>query len=183
MQYCSLQHRTSLLSPVTSTTGCCFLFGSIFSLFLEFFPHWSPIFNIYWPGEFIFQCPIFLPIHTVHRVFKARILKWFAFPYPVNHILSELSSMTCLSWVALHSMADSFIELDKSLVHVIRLVVFCDCGFHSVSSLMEKGKRLLKVSRWERLTEGKSGSYSDKQGHAQFNSVWSPSCVWLLATQ
>ena len=27
MQYCSLQHRTLLLSPVTSTTGCCFCFG------------------------------------------------------------------------------------------------------------------------------------------------------------
>ena len=29
MQYCSLQHRTLLLSPVTSTTGYCFWFGSI----------------------------------------------------------------------------------------------------------------------------------------------------------
>jgi len=28
MQYCSLQHRTLLPSPVTSTTGCCFCFGS-----------------------------------------------------------------------------------------------------------------------------------------------------------
>ena len=30
--------------------------------------------------------------------------------------------MTCLSWVALHSMAHSFIELDKAVVHVIRLI-------------------------------------------------------------
>ena len=29
MQYCSLQHQTLLLSPVTSTTGCCFYFGSL----------------------------------------------------------------------------------------------------------------------------------------------------------
>ena len=35
MQYCSLQHRTLLLSPVTSTTGCCFC--SIPSFFLELF--------------------------------------------------------------------------------------------------------------------------------------------------
>ena len=28
MQYCSLQHRILLLSPVTSTTGYCFCFGS-----------------------------------------------------------------------------------------------------------------------------------------------------------
>ena len=33
------------------------------------------------PGEFIFQCPIFLPFHTVHGVLKARILKWFAIPF------------------------------------------------------------------------------------------------------
>ena len=29
MQYCSLQHRTLLPSPVTLTTGCCFCFGSV----------------------------------------------------------------------------------------------------------------------------------------------------------
>ena len=36
MQYCSLQHRALLLSPVTSTTGYCFCFGSIPSFFLLF---------------------------------------------------------------------------------------------------------------------------------------------------
>ena len=46
MQYCSLQHQTLLLSPVTSTTGCCFCFGSIPSFFLEFFLHWFPL--AYW---------------------------------------------------------------------------------------------------------------------------------------
>ena len=43
MQYCSLQHRTLLLSPVTSTTGCCFCFGSIPSFFLELFLYLSPV--------------------------------------------------------------------------------------------------------------------------------------------
>jgi len=47
MQYCSLQHRTLLLSPVTSTTGYCFCFGSVPSFFLELFLHWSPV--AYWP--------------------------------------------------------------------------------------------------------------------------------------
>ena len=42
----------------------------------------------------------------------------------VNHVLSELSTMTRLSWVALHSMAHSFTELDKAVVHVIRVVSF-----------------------------------------------------------
>ena len=36
MQYCSWQHRTLLLSPVTSTAGYSFCFGSIPSFFLEF---------------------------------------------------------------------------------------------------------------------------------------------------
>ena len=45
-------------------------------------------------------------------------------PSPVGHILSELSTMTRLSWVALHGMAHSFIELDNTVVHVIRLVSF-----------------------------------------------------------
>ena len=40
------------------------------------------------------------------------------------HILSELCSMAHLSWVALHGMAHSFIELGKAVVHVIRLVSF-----------------------------------------------------------
>ena len=40
------------------------------------------------------------------------------FPSPVDHVLSELSTMTCLSWVALHSMANSFIELDKAVIQV-----------------------------------------------------------------
>ena len=46
MQYCSSQHHILLPSPVTSTTGCCFCFGSISSFFLELFLHYSPV--AYW---------------------------------------------------------------------------------------------------------------------------------------
>ena len=90
----------------------------------------SSILGTYKSGEFIFQCPIFLPFHTVHGVLKARMLKWFAipfslpFPSPVEHVLSELSTMTRLSWVALHGMAHSFIELNKAVVHMISLISF-----------------------------------------------------------
>ena len=83
MQYCSLQHRTLLPSPVTSTTDCCFLLwlhlfilsGVISPLFS------SSILGTYWPGEIIFQCCVFLPFHTVHGVLKARIVKLFAIAF------------------------------------------------------------------------------------------------------
>ena len=38
-------------------------------------------------------------------------------PPPVDHVLSELSTVTCLSSVVLHSMAHSVIELCKPLCH------------------------------------------------------------------
>ena len=48
--------------------------------------------------------------------------------------------------VALHSMAHSFIELDKAVIHVISLFSFLCCGFHSVLPLMDKDKRLVEAS-------------------------------------
>ena len=64
----------------------------------------------------------------------------------MDHILSELSTMTRLSWVALHGVAHSFIQLDKAVVHVISLVSFLCFDFHSVCPLMEKDKRLMEAS-------------------------------------
>ena len=80
----------------------------------------------------------------------------------MNHVLSELSTMTCPSWVALHSMAHGFTELDKAVIHMISLIIFCDCGFHSVCPLRDKDKRLMEASLWERLTAGGTGSCSDR---------------------
>ena len=96
----------------------------------------SSILGIYWPREFIFQSPVFLPFHTVHGVVKARILKWFAIPFSSGPCLSELSTMTCPSWVPLHGMAHSFIELDTAVVPVTRLVSFLWLCFQSVCPLM-----------------------------------------------
>ena len=96
----------------------------------------SSILGIYRPGKFIFQCPIFLPFHTGHGILKARILKWLPFPSPVDHILSELSTKSHPSWVALHGMTHCFMELDKAMVHVIRLVSFLWLWFQSVCPLM-----------------------------------------------
>ena len=82
------------------------------------------ILETYPPGEFIFQCPIFLPFHTVHGGLKARIKKWFAIslssgPHFVRTLHHDLSI-----WVVLHGMAHSFIKLDKAVIHVISLVSF-----------------------------------------------------------
>ena len=54
-------------------------------------------------------------------------------------------------------------------------LVSCDCGFLSVCPLMEKNKRLMEASGWQRLTEGETGSCSDGPGHAQkiFNPIFS----------
>ena len=55
----------------------------------------------------------------------------FPFPFPVDHILSELSTMTCPSWVALRGVAHCFIELAKDVGHVISLISFLCLWFSS----------------------------------------------------
>ena len=131
MQYCSLQHWILLLSPVPSTTGWCFCFGYIPSLFLELFLLWSQV--AYWaPGQFIFQCPMFLPFHTVHGVLKARILRWFAIPFSsgphsVTFCQTSPPPPVCLGWPPTAWL--SLIELDKAVVRVIKWLIVCDCGF------------------------------------------------------
>ena len=92
---------------------------SLFILY-ELFP--SNIWGTFQPGGLFFWCPILLPFHTVHGVLKAVIPEWLAIPSPVDHVLSELSAMARPCWVALHGMAQSFIELDKAVVHVIILL-------------------------------------------------------------
>ena len=124
MQYCSLQHQALLPSPVTSTTGCCFCFGSVSSFFLELFLHWSPV--AYWAptnlGSSSFSVLSFHLFILFMGFSRQEYWSGLPFPSPVDQILSELSTMTCLSWVAPQSMAHSFTELDLAVVHVIRMV-------------------------------------------------------------
>ena len=84
----------------------------------------SSILGNYRPGEFIFQRHIFLSFILFMGFSRQECLSGLPFPSPVDHILSELSIVTHLSWMALHGMAHSFIELDKAVVHVISLVSF-----------------------------------------------------------
>ncbi len=121
MQSCSLQHQNLLSSPVTSTPGILlwlhlFILSGVISPLIS-----NSILDTYWPGEFIFQCHIFL---SFHGAFKARLLKSFAIPLSSGPQLVRTLTMTCASGVALHVMAHCFIELDKVLIHVINLFSF-----------------------------------------------------------
>ena len=110
MQYCSLWHRTLLPSPVTSTTEHCFCFGSVSLFFLELFLHYSPV--AYWAPTDLGISSFSVISFCFFILFMAfsRQEYWSGLPFPsaVDHILSELSTMTHPSWVALHGMAHRF---------------------------------------------------------------------------
>ena len=86
-----------------------------------------------------------MPFHTVHGVLKARILKWFAIPFSrrpccvriLHHDLSVFGGPTQSSSFTVST------ELDKVMVHVIRLV-----SFLSVCPQMEKDKRIMGENDW-----------------------------------
>ena len=136
MQYCSLQHQTLLLSPVTLTTGYCFCFGSIPSLLLELFLHWSPV--AYWASNdlgsssfgnlnyaFSYCSWGFQGMNT--EAVCHSLLPWTTFcqycpPSPIH-----------LGWP--YKAWLSFPELDKAVVHVIRLASFLWLWFQSVCPL------------------------------------------------
>ena len=139
IQY-SLQHQTLLPSPVASTAGCCFCFGSIPSFFLELFLHWSPV--AYWAPTDLGSSSLSVLSFCLFILFMgfSRQEYWsrLPFPSPVDHILSELPTMIHLSWVVLHSIAHSFIELDKVVVHVIRLSNFLIMVFNLLWKLPDR---------------------------------------------
>ena len=123
MQYCSLQHQTLLPSRVISTTGHCFCFGSVSSFFLELFLHSSPI--AYWAptdlGSSFFSILHFCLFILFMGFSSPEYWSGLSFPSPVEHVLSELSIMTCPSWMALwlYGVTHGFIELDKAVVQVL----------------------------------------------------------------
>ena len=121
----------------------------------------SSILGTYRPGEFLFQCPIFLPFHTVHGLLKARILKWIAMPFSsgahfiitLHHDLSVLGAPT---W--------------QGCDHVISLIsflwlwfLFClpTDGFCLLSDVPKKKK--CKMVVWGGLTN----SYEKKRSEMQ----------------
>ena len=84
----------------------------------------TSILRTYQPGELSFSVLSFCLFIFFMGFSRQEYLSGLPFTSPLDHILSELSTMTCPSWAALYCMAHSFIELDKAMVHVIRLVSF-----------------------------------------------------------
>ena len=129
MLYCSLQHWTLLLSPVPSTTGYRFCCGSIPSFFLELFLHWSPV--AYWAptdlGSSSFSILSFCLLILLMGFSRQEYWSGLPFPSPVDHILSEISTMTWLSWWPRMAWF-SFTELDKTVGLWWIWLVFCDYG-------------------------------------------------------
>jgi len=102
VQYCSLQHQSLLPSPVTSTTGCCFHLGSASSFFLELFLYSSLV--AYWTLTNLGRSSFSVISFCLFILFMgfSRQEYWSGLPFssPMDHILSELSTMIHLSWVA-----------------------------------------------------------------------------------
>ena len=94
-----LQHLTLLLSPVTSTTGCCFYFRSISSFFLGLVLHWSP--TAYWAPTDLgsLSSSILSFCLFILSMGFSRQEHWSGLPFPslVDHILSTkmLTSKKC----------------------------------------------------------------------------------------
>ena len=96
MQYFSLERWSLLLSPLTFTSGYCFCFGSIRSFFLELFLHWSVI--AYWAPTVLGTSSFSILSCCLFILFMGFSIQeyWSGLPFPslVDHILSDLSTMT-----------------------------------------------------------------------------------------
>ena len=87
--------------------GIVLCFGSIPSFFLDLFLHWSPV--AYWAptnlGSSSFNILSFCLFILFMGFSRQEYWSGLPFPSPVDHILSDLSTTTCLSWVAPHGLA------------------------------------------------------------------------------
>ena len=153
MWYCPLQHWTLLPSPVTSTAGCCFCFESFSLFFLELFLHWSPITYLACTdlGSSSFSVLSFYLFILFLGFSREKYWSGLPFTSPVDHVFSEVSTVSCPSCVAY--MAWLIVSLSKTRLWSMwsDWLVFCDCGFQSVCPLMEKDKRLMAASCCVRL--------------------------------
>ena len=86
-----LQHQALLPSKVTSTTGCCFCFGSVSSFFLELFLHWSPV--AYWAptdlGSSSFSVLSFCLFIVFMGFSRQEYWSGLPFPSPVDYVFQN----------------------------------------------------------------------------------------------
>ena len=124
MQYCSSQYQTCFHHQSHTQLGVVFALAPSLHFFLELFLHWSPV--AYWAPNDLGSSSFSVLSFCLLILFMgfSRQEYWSGLPFlsAVDRILSELSTMTHPSWVALHGMVHCFIELDKAVVHVIRLI-------------------------------------------------------------
>ena len=105
---------------------CLFVLSGVSSPLIS-----SSILGTYPPGEFIFQCPIFLPFHTVHGVLKARILKWFAIPFTSGpgFVRTLHHDPFILGGPTQHGSQFHWVRQGFVWSMWSHWLVFCDCGF------------------------------------------------------
>ena len=133
LQYCSYSIRPCIYHQSHPQLCGFFIWLHLFILSGVICPLISSsIMGTYWPAEFLFQCPIILPFHTVHGVLNAGTLKWFAIPFSSGPYF--VRTLVLLGWPYMAWL--SFIELDKNVIHVIRLVSFLRWWFQSFCPLM-----------------------------------------------
>ena len=134
MQYCSLSNVTSITSHIQNWVLFLlwlhpFILSGVISPLIS-----SSILGSYRPGSSSFSVLSFCLLIWFMGFSRQEYWSGLPFPSPEDHILSDLSTTICLSWVALHGMSHGFIELDKAVVLGSDWLVFCDCGF-SLSAL------------------------------------------------
>ena len=98
--------------------------------------------------NFLLCICVLLSFYTVRRILTVSILEWFAFPSPVDHVFSEVSTMTGPSWVVLHGMAHSFTELHKPL-HNDRAVIHEGENYHMTLKILLLGIFPKKSMIWK----------------------------------
>ena len=113
VQYCSLQHWTLFPSPATSTTGCGLHFCSIYSFFLELFLYFFLVAYLIPTslGSSYFSDLSFCLFTLFMEFSRQEYWSGLPLPSPVDHILSELSIMTHLSWVAVQAWLIVFVGI------------------------------------------------------------------------
>ena len=130
-----LPSTASNLGSITSHIHNWVLF-LLWLCLLELFLHWSLV--AYWVPADLGSSSFCILSFCLFILFMGLSWQeyWSGLPFPsaVDHILSDLSTMTHPSWVALQAWL-GFTELDKAVVLVwLDWLVFCEYGF-SVSPL------------------------------------------------